>query len=316
VASSLVASVTAVRSVEAKSCDMGICKEEAFVGTRYHAGIGATNVGRISLGDMTVDRLGFGAMHLCGSHAWGKRWHRAIARKVLHRVLDLGINLIDTADSYGPGTNEIQIAESLYPYPAGLVVATKGGLLRPDRYSWVPNGRPEHLRRAIEGSLGRLKIERIDLYQLHAPDPEVAIAESIGALADFQRAGKIRHIGISNVSVVELDQARRVAPIVSVQNEYNLRKRTSEDVLAKCESLSICFMPYFPLGGGGSLPALRVRRVADRHGIGVAQVALAWLLSRSPVVLPIPGTHSIEHLEENVRARKIRLTKEDLDELE
>jgi pyridoxine 4-dehydrogenase len=296
--------------------DMGIRKEGAFVGTRYRAGIGATNAGTICLGDLTVHRLGFGAMRLCGSHVWGKRWNRGFARRVLHRALDLGINLIDTADSYGPETNEIQIAESLYPYPAGLVVATKGGLLRPDRYSWVPNGRPEHLRRAIEGSLDRLKIERIDLYQLHAPDPEVPLAESIGALAEFQRAGKIRHIGISNVSVAELDQARRLAPIVSVQNEYNLRKRTSEDVLAKCESLSICFMPYFPLGGGRGLRALKVRRVADRHGIGLAQVALAWLLSRSPVVLPIPGTHSIEHLEENVRATKIELTKQDLDELE
>jgi pyridoxine 4-dehydrogenase len=272
--------------------------------------------GTIRLGELTVDRLGFGAMRLCGSQVWGKRWNRGYVKKVLHRVLDLGINFIDTADSYGPGTNEIQIAEALYPYPAGLVVATKGGLLRPDRFSWVPNGRPEHLRWAVEASLGRLKVERIDLYQLHTPDPEVPFAESIGALAELQRAGKIRHIGISNVSAVELDQARRLAPIVSVQNEYNLRERSSEDVLAKCTSLGICFLPYFPLGGGRGLRALKVRRVANRQGVGVAQVALAWLLSRSPMVLPIPGTHTIEHLEENVCATRITLTKKDLDELE
>lgn len=300
---------------EAKKRDMGIHEEGSLAGTTYRARTGG-NAGTVRLGDLTVDRLGFGAMRLCGSDAWGKRWSRGIARKLLHRVLDLGINLIDTADSYGPETNEIQIAESLYPYPAGLIVATKGGLSRPDRHSWVPNGRPEHLRRAIDGSLGRLKIERIDLYQLHAPDPEVPLAESIGALVEFQRAGKIRHIGISNVSVADLDQARRLAPIVSVQNEYNLRERTSDDVLARCETLGICFMPYFPLGGGRSLASLNVKRVADRHGTGVAQVALAWLLSRSPVVLPIPGTRSIEHLEENVRAGKIKLTKQDLAELE
>ena len=274
------------------------------------------SAGVICLGDLTVNRLGFGAMRLCGSQVWGKRWNRGYAKKVLHRVLDLGINFIDTADSYGPETNELQIAEALYPYSAGLVVATKGGLLRPDRFSWVPNGRPEHLRRAVEGSLGRLKLERIDLYQLHAPDPEVPFVESIGILAELQQAGKIRHIGISNVSVVALDQARQLAPIVSVQNEYNLRERSSEDVLAKCASLGICFLPYFPLGGGRSLRALNVKRVANRHGVGVSQVALAWLLSRSPTVLPIPGTHTIEHLEENVRATTLKLTKNDLDELE
>jgi aryl-alcohol dehydrogenase-like predicted oxidoreductase len=172
------------------------------------------------------------------------------------------------------------------------------------------------LRQAVEGSLGRLKVERIDLYQLHAPDPEVPVAESIGVLAELQQAGKIRHIGISNVSVAELDQARQLVPIVSVQNEYNLRERSSEDVLAKCSSLGICFLPYFPLGGGRSLRAPKVERVANRHRVGVTQVALAWLLSRSPMVLPIPGTHTIEHLEENVRATKLKLTKKDLDELE
>lgn len=284
--------------------------------SQHSAGIGATNAGTIRLGDLTVNRLGYGAMRLCGSQAWGKRWNRGYAQKILHRVLDLGINFIDTADSYGRETNEMQIAEALHPYPAGLVIATKGGLLRPNRFSWVPNGRPEHLRLALERSLSRLKVERIDLYQLHAPDPEIPFAESVGVLAELQQAGKIRHIGISNVSASQLDQAQRFAPIVSVQNEYNLRERSSEEVLAKCASLGICFLPWYPLGGSRGLRAHKVRRVADRHGVGVAQVALAWLLSRSPMVLPIPGTQSIEHLEENVRAADITLAKKDLDELE
>ena len=276
----------------------------------------AANAGTVRLGDLTVNRLGFGAMRLCGPQAWGRQRDREIPQRVLHRALDLGVNFIDTADSYGPEVNETQIAEVLHPYPKGLVIATKGGLLRPNRFSWVPNGRPDHLRRALEGSLTRLRLERIDLYQLHAPDPKVPFAESIGALAELQRAGKIRHIGISNVTVSQLDQARRIVPIVSVQNEYNLRERSSEDVLAACTRLGICFLPWYPLGGNRGTRAGKVKRVAERHGVAAAQVAIAWLLARSPIVLPIPGTQSINHLEENVRAAALKLAREDLDELE
>jgi pyridoxine 4-dehydrogenase len=205
----------------------------------------AAAAGTIRLGDLTVHRLGFGAMRLCGPYAWGRRRKHDNERRVLGRVLELGINCIDTADSYGPEANETLLAETLYPYPSGIVIATKGGLVRPDRTSWVENGRPEHLRRALDGSLRRLRLERIDLYQFHAPDPKVPFAESMGALAELQRAGKIRHLGVSNVTVAQLDQARRIAPIVSVQNEYNLRNRSSDDVLAACERLGIAFLPWY-----------------------------------------------------------------------
>jgi aryl-alcohol dehydrogenase-like predicted oxidoreductase len=276
----------------------------------------ASNAGTIRLGDLRVNRLGFGAMRLCGPDAWGRRRDRGNERRVLARALELGVNFIDTADSYGPETDETLIAEALHPYPQGLVIATKGGLVRPDRSSWVRNGNPGHLRRALEGSLQRLRLERIDLYQLHAPDPQVPFAESLGTLADMQRAGKIRHIGISNVTPAQLEQARGIAPIVSVQNQYNLRERSSDDVLAACERLGIAFLPWYPLGGSRGLQALKVKRVAARHGVAPAQVALAWLLARSPVVLPIPGTQSVEHLEENVRAAALRLAPEDIAELE
>jgi pyridoxine 4-dehydrogenase len=200
----------------------------------------------------------------------------------------------------------------LHPYPKGLVIATKGGLVRPSAPRWDSDGRPEHLRRALEGSLKRLKLERIDLYQFHAPDPDVPYVESIGALAELQRAGKIRHLGVSNVSVEELETARRIAPIVSVQNEYNLGDRSSEDVLAACERLGIAFLPWYPLGAGAVLRSTKVKRVAKRVGATPAQVALAWLLAKSPVMLPIPGTGSIEHLDENTAAAGIRLGAEDL----
>lgn len=276
----------------------------------------ASNAGTIRLGDLRVNRLGFGAMRLCGPDAWGRPRDRGNERRVLSRVLELCVNFIDTADSYGPETDETLIAEALHPYPQGLVIATKGGLLRPDRRSWVRDGSPAHLRRALEGSLQRLRLERIDLYQLHAPDPQVPFAESLGTLADMQRAGKIRHIGISNVTPAQLEEARGIAPIVSVQNQYNLRERSSDDVLAACERLGIAFLPWYPLGGSRGLHALKVKRVAARHGVTPAQVALAWLLARSPVVLPIPGTQSVEHLEENVRATALALTPDDIDELE
>jgi aryl-alcohol dehydrogenase-like predicted oxidoreductase len=276
---------------------------------------GAANAGTIRLGELSVNRMGFGAMRLCGSEAWGRRRDRGNAHRVLRRALELGVTFVDTADSYGPEVNETLIAEALYPYPQGLVVATKGGLVRPDRWSWVEDGRPAHLRRALEGSLQRLRLERIDLYQLHAPDPKVPFSESLGALAELQRAGKIRHIGISNVTVVQLEQARRIAPVVSVQNEFNLRNRASEDVLAASGRLGIAFLPWYPLGGSRGLRALKVKRVAARHGVAPAQVALAWLLARSPMVLPIPGTRSIDHLEANVRAAALTLTPEDFDDL-
>lgn len=275
----------------------------------------AALAGTIDLGDLTVNRLGFGAMRLCGESAWGRPRDQAHVNRVLHRAIELGVNLIDTADSYGPETNESLISEALYPYPPGLVIATKGGLVRPDRRSWVQNGRPDHLRHAVEGSLQRLRLERIDLYQLHAPDPNVPFSESVGALADLQRTGKIRHLGISNVTVAQLELARAITPILSVQNMYNLRNRTSEDVLAACERLGIAFLPWYPLGGKRGLKALRIKQVAARHGLTHAALSLAWLLAKSPVVLPIPGTRSLDHLEDNVRAAALRLAPEDLDDL-
>jgi pyridoxine 4-dehydrogenase len=277
---------------------------------------GAARAGTIALGELTVNRLGFGAMRLSGDSAWGKPRDRAYALQVLHRAVELGVNFIDTADSYGPETNESLISQALYPYPPGLVIATKGGLVRPGRRSWVPDGRPGHLRRAVEGSLQRLRLERIDLYQFHAPDPNVPFIESIGALADLQRLGKIRHIGISNVTVAQLDVARSITSIVSVQNAYNLRNQTSEDVLAACERLGIAFLPWYPLGGKRGLKALKVKQVASRRGLTHAALSLAWLLAKSPVMLPIPGTRSIDHLEHNVLAADIELAPEDFNDLE
>ena len=261
---------------------------------------------------MTVHRMGFGAMRVCGPNVWGPPKDRAHAHRVLRRALELGIDFIDTADAYGPHVDETLIADALHPYPKGLVIATKGGLVRPSAPRWDEDGRPEHLRRAVEGSLKRLKLERIDLYQFHAPDPKVPYAESIGALAELQRAGKIRHLGVSNVGVAELEAARGIAPIVSVQNEYNLGDRASEDVLVACERLGIVFLPWYPLGAGAVLRSTRVKKVAKKTGATAAQVALAWLLAKSHVMLPIPGTGSLEHLEENTAAAGIRLGTEDL----
>lgn len=267
----------------------------------------AAAAGEIWLGGLHVRRMGFGAMRVCGPGVWGPPRDRAAALRVFRRAIELGVNFFDTADSYGPHVDEQLIAEALHPYPEGLVIATKGGLVRPNRNAWDPDGRPEHLRHALEGSLRRLRLECIDLYQLHAPDPRVPFADSVGALADMQRAGKIRHIGVSNVSLEELEAARRVATIVSVQNEYNLGERTSEDVLAACQQLGIAFLPWYPLGAGAVLRSARVKSVAKRHGVSAAQVALAWLLARSPMMLPIPGTASLEHLEENVAAAELQI---------
>ena len=276
---------------------------------------GAALAGTIDLGDLTVSRLGFGAMRLCGDSAWGRPRDRDHPNRVLHRAVELGVNFIDTADSYGPETDEILISQALHPYPSGLVIATKGGLVRPNRRSWVQNGHPDHLRRAVEGSLQRLRLERIDLYQFHAPDPNVPFIESVGALTDLQRVGKIRHIGISNVTVAQLELARSITPIVSVQNMYNLRNQTSQDVLSACERLGNAFLPWYPLGGKRGLKALKIKQVATRYGLTHAALSLGWLLAKSPVMLPIPGTRSIDHLEDNVRAAALRLSPEAFDDL-
>lgn len=263
-------------------------------------------------GELEVRRLGFGAMRLCGPGILGWPSDRENALAVLRRVVELGIDLIDTSNAYGPEINELQIAEALHPYPDGLVIATKGGLRRTRSGGWPEDGRPEQLREACEGSLQRLRLERIELYQLHAPDPSVPIEESVGELARLREEGKVRHVGLSNVSVEELDRARTVVPIVSVQNRYSVSERSSEDVLEACERDGLAFLPWFPLGSGNlARRAGPLDRVAERVGATRAQVALAWLLRRSPVVVPIPGTSSLEHLEENVAARDLELSEED-----
>jgi aryl-alcohol dehydrogenase-like predicted oxidoreductase len=263
-------------------------------------------------GDLTVNRLGFGAMRITGKGIWGWPPDRQNALKVLRRAVDLGVNLIDTADAYGPDTSELLIAEALHPYAKGLVIATKGGLTRPGPGQWVPNCRPEHLKQALEGSLKRLRLDRIDLYQLHTVDPKVPIEESVGALKQMQDAGKIRHIGLSNVDREEIDRARKIVPVVSVQNRYNIEDRKSEDVLVYCENEKLGFLPWFPIGGGSGLKAENpLNTAAKAHGVSVFQVALAWLLQRSPVMLPIPGTSSLAHLEQNVAAGNLKLTPEE-----
>jgi pyridoxine 4-dehydrogenase len=260
-------------------------------------------------GDLTVNRLGFGAMRITGEGIWGWPADRNIALNVLRRAIELGVNLIDTADAYGPETSELLIAEALHPYPKGLVIATKGGLTRPGPGQWVPHGRAEHLKQAVDGSLKRLRLDRIDLYQLHSVDRKVPLEQSLDALKEMQDAGQIRHVGLSNVSTDEIEQARKILPIVSVQNEYNIQDPRSEKVLVYCEKESLGFIPWFPIGGGRGLKSENALETAARdHGVSVVQVALAWLLQRSPVVLPIPGTSSIAHLEENVAAATIKLT--------
>jgi len=264
-------------------------------------------------GDLEVRRLGFGAMRLCGPRIMGWPEDRENALAVLRRAVELGVNLIDTSDAYGPEVNELQIAEALHPYPEGLVIATKGGLLRDRNGSWPTDGRPEHLSAACEASLRRLRVDRIDLYQLHAPDSKVPLEDSVGALAELRREGKIRHAGLSNVSLDELERARRVVPIVSVQNRYSLADRASEDVLEACERDALGFLPWYPLATGRlARGSGRLEQIAEKHGATLTQVALAWLLARSPVTIPIPGTSSPAHLEENVAAAQLRLSDEDL----
>jgi pyridoxine 4-dehydrogenase len=265
-------------------------------------------------GDLEVRRLGFGAMRITGDGIWGPPGDPEAARALLRRVVDLGVNLIDTADAYGPEVSENLIAEALHPYPDGLVIATKGGLRRTGAGQWPRDARPERLREACEGSLKRLRLERIDLYQLHAPDRNVPYEDSVGALRELQDEGKIRHIGISNVSVGQLELAREIVDVVTVQNRYNLSDRSSEDVLDACEQAGIGFIPWFPLATGTLAEAGgALEEVAHAHDATPGQVALAWLLARSRVMLPIPGTSSAEHLEENMAAEELTLSDEERD---
>jgi pyridoxine 4-dehydrogenase len=268
-------------------------------------------------GDLEVNRLGFGAMRLTGEGIWGEPEDPAECRRVLERALELGVNLIDTADSYGPEVSERLITETLHPYRDDLVIATKAGLERSGPNKWHPNGRPDHIRAACEGSLERLKLERIDLYQLHRIDRNVPVEDSLGAMTELQDEGKVRHIGLSEVTVEQLEQAQGLAKIVSVQNRFNLAERSAADVLEACERDGLGFIPWFPLetgslaGEGGPLD-----EAARRRGHAPAQLALAWLLHRSPVMLPIPGTSSVEHLEENLAAAAIELSDDEVRALE
>jgi pyridoxine 4-dehydrogenase len=286
--------------------------------TDQNTHLNAVAAGTFSLGgDLEVIRMGFGAMRITGEGIWGEPEDPEEARAVLRRALELGVNLIDTADSYGPEVSERLIGETLHPYPEGLTIATKGGLTRPGPGQWEPDGRPEHLREACEGSLRRLKVERIGLYQLHRIDPNISEEEQFGALAELRDEGKIRHVGLSEVGVEEIERARAIVPIASVQNRYNLTDRGSEDVLDFCERESLGFIPWFPLATGSlARSGGPLDEIAARHDATPGQVALAWLLRRSPVILPIPGTSSVEHLEENVGAADIRLEEEEFEELE
>jgi pyridoxine 4-dehydrogenase len=276
--------------------------------------ITASAAGTITLGDLTVNRMGFGAMRLTGPGIWGEPRNPEGARRVLRRAVELDVNFIDTADSYGPEVSERLIREALWPYPAGLVIATKGGLLRDGPDLWRPDGRPSHLRQALVSSLKRLGLERIDLYQFHRPDPAVPYEESVGELVRLQDEGKIRHIGVSNVNEEQLDRALALTEIVSVQNRYNLSDRASEGVLEQCASWGMAFLPWYPLAASQLTRAgNRLAEVASGHGATPGQLALAWVLARSPVMLPIPGTSSVEHLEENIAAAAIRLSPRDVE---
>ncbi|WP_438871439.1 aldo/keto reductase [Paractinoplanes lichenicola] len=257
-------------------------------------------------GDITVNRLGYGAMRVTGDGIWGDPKSRDDAKAVLRRVVELGVNFIDTADSYGPDVSETLIAEALYPYGEDLVVATKGGLTRPGPGQWVPDGRPEHLRSALEGSLRRLRLDQIPLYQFHRVDPKVPLEESIGAIAELKNEGKIRHVGVSNFDENQLRAAQRITPIVSLQNRYNVDDRKSESLVDLCEQEQIVFLPWAPIQNHESNTA--VQEAATKYGVTPHQVVLAWLLARSPQILPIPGTGSATHLEENVAAAGLKLT--------
>ena len=300
----------------------GIVGMASLIAPRGAAAAGAAATaaaaGTLTLGgDLVVNRMGFGAMRITGPGIWGEPKEPAEAHRVLRRAVELGVNFIDTADAYGPEVSERLIAEALHPYPQGLVIATKGGLVRPGPSQWVPDGRPEHLREACEASLKRLKLSRIDLYQFHRIDPKVPLEDSIGELARLQKEGKIRHVGVSNFDVAELARARRVTPIVSVQNRYNIADRSSADVLALCEHEGLAFIPWAPIARGssdtleGNAASKALDAIAHAHGVSVYQVAIAWLLA-TPAMLPIPGTSSVAHLEEDVAAAGIRLSATEL----
>lgn len=274
--------------------------------TANAAAAGTIDVG----GDLRVHRLGYGAMRLTGPQIWGEPQDPQTARRVLQRAVELGVNFIDTADSYGPEVNERLVAEALHPYPAGLVIATKGGLVRPGPGEWERDGRPAHLRQACEASLRRLRVERIALYQLHAPDPRVPIEDSLGELRKLQQEGKIQHVGVSNFGVAELRRAERIVTIVSVQNRYNASDRRYDDVIEYCEQRRMAFIPWYPLAAGDharSAASTQLQSIAKRYQLTDAQAAIAWLLARSPVMLPIPGTSSPQHLEENIAAAQVRI---------
>lgn len=263
-------------------------------------------------GDLTVNRLGYGAMRLTGDGIWGDPKDRDEAHRVLRRAIELGVNFIDTADAYGPEVSENIIAEALYPYPKDLIIATKGGFARSGPNRWEMVGRPEYLRQCVEMSLRRLKQERIDLYQLHRIDPKVPVEESLGALKDLQTAGKIRHIGLSEVSEPEIKKASKTVAIVSVQNQYNLSDRRHEKVLKYCEQEKLAFIPWFPVAAGKlARPGGPLDTIAHKHQASIAQLSLAWLLHHSPVMLPIPGTSSVKHLEENMASGKVQLSPEE-----
>ncbi len=277
--------------------------------------VSAAAAGTFSIGgDLTVNRLGFGAMRITGKGIWGLPPDKEGALATLRRAVELGVNLIDTADSYGPGTSEELIAEALYPYPAGLVIATKGGWERPGPGQWTHNASPAHLARALEGSLKRLRLERIDVYQLHVPDPAVSFEASVETLAKLRDQGKIRHVALSNVTREHIERARRIVPIVTVQNRYSFADRESDFVVEHCDKNGIGFMPWAPLGQ--AKPAHdAIERVARELNATALQVALAWLLKRSRVILPIPGTSSVKHLEQNVAAASLELPQQAYDEL-
>ena len=280
--------------------------------------INAAESGTFTIGDdLTIHRLGFGAMRITGKGVWGEPRDREEARAVLRRAVELGVNFIDTADSYGPSVSEEIIAEALYPYPKGLVIATKGGLTRQGPDQWKPLGRPEYLRQQVEMSLRRLRLDRIDLYQLHRIDPKVPVEESLGALKDLQGQGKIRYIGLSEVNQAEIEQSQRTVRIVTVQNRYNIGDREHEPTLNYCEQKKLGFIPWFPVAAGKlARPGGPLDEAARKHGVSVAQLSIAWLLHRSPVMLPIPGTSSVAHLEENVASAALKMSDNDWSALE
>jgi aryl-alcohol dehydrogenase-like predicted oxidoreductase len=277
-----------------------------------NARVTAAAAGTIDVGgDLTVNRLGFGAMRITGNGIWGDPPDRERARAALRSAVELGVNFIDTADSYGPEVSELLIAETLYPYPDDLVIATKGGLVRPGPGRWNADGRPQYLREACEGSLRRLRLEQIPLYQFHRPDPRVPVADSVGALAELKAKGKIRHIGVSNMNEQQLREAQRVTPVVSIQNRYNATDRSSEEIVDLCEQEQLTFLPWAPVQEAGRNPA--VGEAAARHGAGARQIVIAWMLARSARILPIPGSGSPDHVEANIAAAGIELSPDEIE---